>query len=246
MQRNAPRLNSLLTVSLLLAWFGWSIGEHCHGADPTAPNTSFPKKRWTVLHLEKKPSKLPKVIPTKSHLKPLFGLKLIGSHPEEPFLFGKFTSASSWYIENGYLQPVEPQNSALHLGVAEDFELQGIFNVEGQGGWYMLLGWENQHGYLLHNVTLKKSGSPWHLEEIRGSKGILETHQEFYRHEWKGDQQFRLSIKDKQLTLKVGDEVLTEKFLLPNYHTGELILGTYTTPYGPKPLKVRSLRIRSR
>lgn len=222
-----------------------SLAEQVRSADPADAMVTL-KSKWTVLHLEKKPSTRPKVIPNQSPLQTLFNLEFNGSQIDQPFLLGKFKSSSAWFIQNGYLQPVEAKNSAIQLGIAENFELQGIINAEGTGGWYILTGWHQQSGYMLSAVTLRQSGSPWHLEEIRNGQGLAGTHQEIFRHDWKGDQRFRLSVKDKALTLKIGKETLLDKQLQPQYQTGAIIVGGYETPYGPKPLKIRSMRVRAR
>lgn len=222
-----------------------SQSAQAQGNAPSVPAVTFNEK-WTVLHLEKRASSAPKVIPTQSPLNQLFNFEFKGSQENQKFLLGPYESYSAWFIQDGYLQPVEPKNAAIKLGVAENFELQGILNATGPGGWFILLGWQKQNGYLLSSVTLKSSGSPWHLEEIKNGKGIPDTHFEFTRFEWKGDQRFRLSIKDKTLNMTVGKDRLLKDQHLTNFQMGDLIFGTYETPYGPKPLKIKSLRVRAK
>jgi hypothetical protein len=54
-----------------------------------------------------------------------------------------------------------------------------------------------------------------------------------------------MSVKDRQLTVQVDKAFVVENYPLENYTAGELMIGTYDTRYGPRPLKIKSLRIRS-
>lgn len=204
-----------------------------------------PAGNWTVRFLDKNPSSRKRPVPKNSNLKVLDDLQLIGAKMENQHLLGEFRSKGEWAWQQGYLLPTEKQDSALRIGFVEDFELQGIWNVEGRGGWFILLGYEDGHGYVLENTTFISSGSPWHLAELRGGRGIPDSFREVSRYDWEGDQAVRLSVKNKELTLKVGDEDLIVDEPLDNYGPGELIIGTFRGRYAPKPLKIRSLRIRS-
>jgi|GEM_PF-1561117 len=162
-----------------------------------------------------------------------------------PFGLGEFAEEGRWATVQGAVQPVEGKSALLHLEAADQFELEGIIHQEKFGGWLMLIGWNQGHGYSLSNVTLKESGSPWFLCEYRGNKAIEATNNEVKQFEWKADQPFRMTLKDKQLTVTVGKTAIIEDFPLDNYTAGDLFLGTYDTRYGPKPMIVRSLRIRA-
>ncbi len=203
-------------------------------------------KPWRVLYRGRRTRGGPRPIPKNASIQVLNNFELHGPRPGDPFLFGDFKSEAEWKIINGALRPTSGKNSALQLGRIEDFELEGVINAEGLGGWFILLGWDQEHGYMIYNVNLKKSGSPWLVCEFRGRKGLEETHREFHRFEWKGSQPFRLIVKEKQLSLLVGREVVADKLAMPAYHEGELILGAYDTRYGPKPLAIYSMRIRAR
>lgn len=205
----------------------------------------FPANDWSVLHLMKKPNAKPRLLSKDSRLSVLHSLKLTGAGLGNSYLLGEFSSESSWYIDKGYLQPVEKTDSALRIGAVEDFELQGIWSAEGLGGWYILLGWNNGHGYALENVTFVSSGSPWHIAEHRGGMGIKNSHVEVCRFDWKGNQPFRLTVKNKQLSMQIGNKKLINGHNLANYAAGDLIVGTYHGRFEPKPLKIRSLRIKS-
>lgn len=184
-------------------------------------------------------------LPEGSPLEVLTNFEVTGPRPGDPFQFGEFQSIGKWIEMRGALQ-TSGKNAVLKIARAEDFTLEGQFFGEGLGGWFLLIGWDNGHGYGLMNVTLKESGSPWLISEFRDSKSIENTYTELHRLDWKGVQPLRLSVSDKKLTLQVGRERIAESFELPNYHEGAIILGTYDTRYGPKQARIHSLRIRGK
>ena len=55
-----------------------------------------------------------------------------------------------------------------------------------------------------------------------------------------------MTVADQKLTIQVGETLVADELQLPNYDEGDIILGTYKTQYGPKPVKIRSLRIRAK
>ncbi len=203
-------------------------------------------KKWVVLHQPRKSG--PKIgpIPDNSPLEVLNDFELVGPRPGDPFLFGNFKSRGEWGIVNGALKPVAGKHTACKLIRAEDFELEGVLNADGLGGWFFLLGWNGGDGYMVYNVNLKTSGSPWLVAEFRDGKGLEDTHREFYRFVWKGDQPLKMTVEGKVFNLIAGREIVAQDLPLPNYQGGDLIVGTYDTRYGPKPLSIESLRIRAK
>lgn len=218
----------------------------CHVIDASAqPKTGKPPARWQVLHLASKaPRRGIHPLDDKSTLKSLPELNLIGPSPGHPFLLGNFAINGRFGIQDAALTRTEGLNAAIQLAEVEDFELEGLVNAEGLGGWFWLFGFADGHGYMVYNVTMKTSGSPWQLCEFRGNKAIEETHREINRLEWKGMQPLILSVKEKKLSLKVGSVRLADGIELENFHKGQLILGTYDTEYGALPVRVGSLRVR--
>lgn len=202
--------------------------------------------KWTMLHRPRGTKKEVAPIPKSSPLEVLNQLELTVPAGSDPFHFGNFKSQGEWGVVRGVLKPVSARNTACKLARGENFELEGMLNVEGLGGWFVLLGWDNGHGYMIYNVTLRTSGSPWIVAEFRGSKRLNETHREFYRFAWQGVQPLRMIVDNKKLSLRIGPEVVAHELPLPNYHQGDIIVGTYNTPYGPKPLQIYALRIRAR
>ncbi len=112
---------------------------------------------------------------------------------------------------------VEGKNALLSLAVADSFELEGILELDGLGGWLMLLGWHEGHGYSLSNVTLKDSGSPWFVCEYRGNEAIVPTNNEVRQLQWKGVNPFRMSVKEQKLTVQVDKAFVVENYPLENY-----------------------------
>lgn len=201
--------------------------------------------KWQVLHLA---SKVPRrgihPLDDKSTLQNLAQLDLVGPKPGDPYILGNFAINGRFGIQDATLTRTEGLNAAIQLAEVEDFELEGLVNAEGLGGWFWLLGFADGHGYMLYNVTLKVSGSPWHFCELRGHKAIEDTHREINRYQWKGTQPLVLSVQQGKLSLKVGTVRLADGIELENYHKGQLILGTYDTRYGASPVAIHSLRLR--
>lgn len=219
-----------------------SAGE----ADDEAETVFEPTGEWTVLHQSHEGTARPRPIPEESPLKPLHGFELIGPRPNDPFLLGKVTTKGSWALARGRLQPIKAPETALKIARAEDFEMQGIFELNGYGGWFILLGWKDGHGYGVYNPRLIESGSPWIFCEFRSAKALDSPHREFHRFEWKGAKPFRLQVVDAKLTIQVGKRTVARELPLPRYHKGDVIIGTYKTDYGPRGVRIRSLRIRAR
>ncbi|WP_144992339.1 hypothetical protein [Polystyrenella longa] len=216
----------------------------------SSPEIDIPSGKWTVRFISQNASPKPSLLPKNSGLDILLDLQMVGAKQDNPHLLGHFNSEAAWYVQQGYLLPVDKKDSALRIATVKDFELQGIWNVEGRGGWFILLGYDDGHGYVLENTRFisKESGGPWHLSELRGGRGLPETFDKVcheHKYEWKGDQPIRLTVQDKQLSLKVGEKDLLKEVPLANYGPGELIVGTFKGKYDPKPLKIKSLRIRS-
>lgn len=202
------------------------------------------EKKWTVLHVQSRRFRGTKPLTKKSKLKQLDDLQFTGPKPGHPFVLGNYAVDGKWGLVNGYVQRLSGKDAALQLCWADQFELEGVIEHAQFGGWFFLVGWDKEHGYSLSNVKLKTSGSPWFVSEMRGAKSIEEKTTEFDHFNWKGEQSFSLSVKENELTLKVGRfNVLRTP--LENYKPGAIILGVYDTEYGPKPIRIKSLRVRS-
>ncbi len=201
--------------------------------------------KWTVLVNPGRPR--PQVIEftDKSPLQNVKEFKLLGPSVGHPFCLGEFIVDGRWATAKGTVQVVEGTNTLLSLATADQFEMEGIIHQEGSGGWLMLLGWNQGHGYSLSNVSLIKSGAPWFLCEYRNAEAIALTNNEVKQFNWDGEQAFRMTVKDKLLTVMVGKTAIVEEYPLENYTAGQIFLGTYNTRYGARPVKVKSLRIRA-
>lgn len=207
-----------------------------------APSLSH---EWTWLYQPRRARAGIAPLPEDSPLEPLVGFQLEGIKPDHPFLIGTFSAGGRWGVARGLLFPAQGTDTALCLARAEEFDLDALLYPEGLGGWFVLFGWENGHGYGIYNVEMKESGSPWFTCEFRDSKAIKATHGEISRYSWKGAERLRMTLKEKKLSLKIGDEMIVNDYEYPNYSAGDLIIGTYDTQYGPKRLRIQSLRIRA-
>ena len=212
---------------------------------PAAPVITLTDK-WTVLVDPGRPQPGIVEFTEKSPIQNVPGFKLVGPMVGHPFGLGEFIVDGHWAMAQGVVQVVEgKKNSLLSLATADQFELEGIIHQEGSGGWLILLGWNQGHGYSLSNVSLINSGAPWFMCEYRAAEAIPLTNNQIKKYDWKGNQPFRLIVKDKLLTVTVGQTAIVEEYPLDNYTAGEVFLGTYNTRYGARPLKIRSLRMRA-
>lgn len=201
-------------------------------------------EKWTVLHLRNARTRGNQPLPATAKIQPLKSLEFTGPKPGHPFVLGNFAVNGDWGQVEGYVQRIQGSDAALQLCWADQFELEGIIEHAEFGGWFFLLGWESGHGYSLSNVNFKTSGSPWFLSEMRGAKALEDKTLEFDHFNWKGEQPFKLSVKENELSLKIGRfDVLTTP--LESYKPGMIVLGVYDTDYGPKPIRIKSLRVRS-
>jgi hypothetical protein len=203
-------------------------------------------ERWTVLWDSRRAAGGIRPLADNSPLHSLTDLQLQGVPKADPFWLRDFKSSGVWGSVDHRLARIEGKNAAVKLARAENFELQGAVMAEGLGGWFILLGWDKGHGYAIYNVSLKLSNSPWIVSEFRDSTAIANTHRDIHRYQWKGEQSISLVVENKKLSLRVGRETIAKDLELPNYHAGDIILGTYDTPYGAKPISIRSLRIRAK
>jgi hypothetical protein len=181
-------------------------------------------------------------LPKTSKLVSLDDLQLIGPGPGHPFLLGHYAVDGSWGIVNGGLQVVSGKNAALQLGWAGDFELEGTIEQSGLGGWFFLFGWDEGRGYALSNVLMRESGSPWFISEFRGTRAIKDRTTEFDDFDWRGEQPFRLTVHHETFSLTVGKFNILVNEPIPGYTPGLVVLGVYDTRYGPKTLRIKSLR----
>lgn len=213
----------------------------------TTIDSAYQRDKWQILYTGRptKTAKKPLPLAEGSLLELVDEFSLKAPADTDPYWLGTFTVNGSFGRAEGYLQRTEGKNALIKLGEAEHFELEGKLLAEGLGGWFLLIGWNDGHGYAVSNVTLKKSGSPWHVAEYRGATLLRETLVEVNRYEWKGTLPLRLSVLGGKLNLTVDDARLAKELALDNYHGGAVYLGTYDTPYGPRDVKVQSLRMRT-
>lgn len=220
-----------------------NAAEQVDHAPPENFSGIIAEKKWSVLHLRNTRSRGNQKLTSSAKVTSLPDLIFTGPKPGHPFVLGNFDADGEWGLSNGFLLPVRGKNSAIQLCWADQFELEGIMEHAQFGGWFMLVGWDSGHGYSISNVKFKTSGSPWFISEMRGEKSIEETTIEFDHFNWKGSQPFKLSVKNNEISLTVGrSNVFTTP--LENYKPGMIVLGVYDTEYGPKPIRVQSLRVR--
>ena len=244
-------LQRISSVVLVIGLTVTACGDDAPNAPPqkTTEEVAPPKltvtEKWSVLVNPTRPRVGVVPLNAKAPMHNVEKLAFQGPQLGHPFCLGEFTEDGQFALVNGMLAVTAGKNALVSLGVADQFELEGIVDLEGFGGWLMLLGWNQGHGYSLSNVTLKDSGSPWFVCEYRAHAAIVPTNNEVKQLQWNGSKSFRLTMKNKELTVQIDQGFVVENYPLDNYSPGEILLGTYDTRYGPRPLKVQSLRIRS-
>ena len=186
-----------------------------------------------------------RALPQNAPITPLSEFELTGAKPGDQFQLGNFATDGKWGIQDGAVTRIDGRNAALKLGRAENFELEGILELGEVGGWFLLIGWDEGHGYSITNIGFRESPSPWFITEYRGATAIADTHQEVAKHAWRKEQTLKLTVKQNELNLAVGKTNVLKQQVLPNYAEGDIILGVYDTKYGPRPLRIKSLRIRN-
>jgi hypothetical protein len=238
---------SVVIVGLVLAFV--SSSNAAPPAESGEKPTAKPKldTNWHVLvadSLRRTRSRL-RALPENAPIKPLSDFELTGPKPGDSFQLGNFVTDGKWGIQDGGVVRIDGRNAALKLGRAENFELEGNIELGEEGGWFLLVGWDEGRGYSIMNIGFRESPSPWFITEYRGSAAITDAHQEVAKHAWRNEQALSLTVKQQELNLKVGKVSVLKQQMLPNYAEGDIILGVYDTKYGPRPLRIRSMRIRN-
>jgi len=229
------------TLSLMMAFLAVCPDQHRGDESPGL------SPRWTTLLRVTPSSRQAQVLSDSSPLKRLRELQFTGPMPAHPFVLGNFAVDGEFGLVNGGLELVQGKNAAIRLvEQADQFELEGRIAMKDYGGWFLLLGWNEEfgNGYAVYNCTMKQSGSPWFITEMRGRNAVEDTNQELKQLEWRQFQDVKISVRDSQLTFKLGVQTVLDAESLPNYQPGAIIFGVYDTRYGPRPVHIQSLRIR--
>lgn len=235
-------VTGVFVIALLLTIDGVSIGED----EPAGPAKEvLASTKWKVLHSPGRFARKSIPIPKEYPLAPLPDLILTGPRPAHPFVLGNFAADGEWKIEGGWVQLASGKSAALQLAFADQFELEGTIEQAGYGGWFMLLGWDQGRGFAIHNVMLLESGSPWFISSMRGGKAVEAGTREYPSLEWKGEQPFQLKVQESKVSLRVGKFTVFDQEPLEGYAPGAVVIGVYDTRYGPRPLRIKSLRIRA-
>jgi hypothetical protein len=229
---------ALISTSLLFA-------ADKPNAKPPAEKAFTLTSKWVVLVNPVAKIRGARPLPEKGLIQNFPELRFTGPKPGHPFVLGDFTDDGDFGLVDGALQLVSGANAAVQLPEADEFELEGIIEHTEYGGWFMAVGWSDGRGYVLSNATMKESGSPWFLSELRGNSTIPDGTEDLDHFEWLRSQPFRLSVINKELTLEVGKRTVADHIAISNYDKGRVLLGVYDTRYGPKKLRIHSLRMRS-
>ena len=204
--------------------------------------------RWTTLFRARRGAARPQTLPRSGPLQSLEELEFTGPMPAHPHVLGNFAVDGEFGVVNGGIELAQGRNAAIRLvEQADQFELEGRIAMKDYGGWFLLLGWneETGNGYVVHNCTMKSSGSPWFIAEMRGFEAVEDTNQEIRQLEWRRFQDVKISMRESQFTFQLGAQKVLDAETLPNYQPGAIIFGVYDARYGPRPVHIDSLRIRA-
>jgi hypothetical protein len=106
-------------------------------------------KSWKVLYEAQNKNVNKRNLPGKYPMKIINDVHLEGVNKNDPFLFNEFLSSGLWGVNKGRLAVTAGSDTMLRLSHAEDFELEGIMNAGGLGGWYILFGWNKDRGFMI-------------------------------------------------------------------------------------------------
>jgi hypothetical protein len=174
-------------------------------------------------------------------------VRFTGPKPGDPFHLGEFRTDGGWRIADRLLVAPPDTAVALRIATADTFSLEIDADAGAPGGWFVWFGADDRNGYVLSNVTLKTSGSPWMLCEMRDGTCRADTFRELGRSNWKGVQKLMLSVGgnsrgEYRLEAALNGKAMFDAVELPAYVEGDIVLGTYGTRYGTKPVRIQSIR----
>jgi len=163
----------------------------------------------------------------------------------DPNVIGEYEANGEWGVRSGVFQQVSGEGAAVRLGKAEDFTIEGIANLDGTGGWFLLLGWDGEHGHVVSHSSLRQNDywRTYELKDGKANKFSVTTHSDSFRP--RGEQPMWVIVKDGKLSLRVGQTVLLREHELNGYGEGDIILGSFKNQYGVKLIKFKALRLRA-
>ncbi|HVJ85555.1 MAG TPA: hypothetical protein VM452_07905 [Caulifigura sp.] len=231
-------------AALLIASVACALAADKPAAKPEKVFTLSDK--WVVLVNPNAKIRGRRPLPDKGLIQNFPELKFTGPRPGHPFVLGDFADDGDFALVDGALQQANGASAVVQFPEADEFELEGVMEQTEFGGWFLAVGWADGRGYVLSNVTMRESGSPWFLTELRGGVAIPDGTEDLDHFEWpRLPQPFRLSVSNKELTFEVGKKTVADHCAMSNYEKGRVLLGAYDTRYGPKKLRILSLRMRS-
>lgn len=236
-------MNVLLNSSRIVAVppNGKSSSQGTGKPAPTAGKSDVVK--WRILYQSprtRRPGAYP--LPENSLITSLGDLTLTGPAEGHPHLLGKFSINGSWGIVNGCLGRIAGTNAVAEVLTADEFEMEGLVQAEGTGGWFILFGWNGDSGHALFQMGSRTSGSPWYVCKFRDGESRVNSQEEIGRMNWKGFMPVKLAVREGTFNLSIGDLRLATERKLESYEPGRILIGTYDTQYGPRNVLIQSLR----
>ncbi|QDT63686.1 hypothetical protein [Calycomorphotria hydatis] len=163
----------------------------------------------------------------------------------DPNVIGRYSGDGTFSVRRNLFRQASGNTAVVRLGTTQDFALEGVANLDGLGGWFLMMGWDGSNGHILSNSSLRKNDY-WRVYSVKEgqcelfSLDVL-TDQLLPR----GKQPIWITLDDGKLSLRVGQNVIVQNYELDNTQRGDLILGTFRNQYGLKLLQWQSLRVKS-
>ena len=157
-----------------------------------------------------------------------------------------FKANGTWEYKDYRYKPTGGDRTALQIAVARDFEIEGVLEFGNEGGMFWLLGWDFDSGYVLPYSGLRTTAGTA-INRIDDGKPNFDKDVTSGRHaRLRGDTHFRIIMINKRLTLEYNDKPVFKNVELPDYEEGAIMLGTFPSQYGARPLNLKALRVRAR
>jgi len=203
--------------------------------------------KWTTLLLLSRGPVKAEPIPAKIPLQSIRELVFEGPNPGHAHLLSGCNIDGQFVMQNGFLIPEPEKSAALQLPACDSVALEGKVGLDGEGGWFILIGWdlETTSGYCLYNTQLRTQGSPWRLCQIKDAKMVAGSEVELIAEQKvNGLGGLSMQVVNKKLTLKILNHAIADDYSLKDYTPGAIVFGTYKPRYGPKKMGIQSLRMK--
>lgn len=158
--------------------------------------------------------------------------------------FENYRSTGRFEIAGDQLRGKRSVSAALDLVEnTEDFEMTLTGDFIGRGVMFFPIGWNlaTKSGYLLaYNRLIHSAG--WSIEEVENGELKRQTHVDNFRIEEAGT--LSIKVEDQNLSVSYGEHEVTDRFYLPRYQSGSVLIGTAPNQYEGSDLVIDAIHYR--